>query len=67
MVSIEEARQDLAAWLAKTQSSSVGPRRRSKRTLTFYRLPRQPHRHLKSTNNEEIKRRTHLVRIFPGL
>lgn len=40
-------------------------------TLTFYRLPRQHHKHLKSTNmlerlNEEIKRRTYVVRIFPN-
>jgi transposase-like protein len=39
-------------------------------TLIFYRLPRQHHKHLKSTNmlerlNEEIKRRTHVIRIFP--
>lgn len=38
-------------------------------TLTFYRLPRGHHKHLKSTNmlersNEEIKRRTRVVRIF---
>ena len=38
-------------------------------TFAFYRLPRQQHKHLKSTNmlerlNEEIKRRTHVVRIF---
>jgi beta-phosphoglucomutase-like phosphatase (HAD superfamily) len=38
---------------------------------TFYRLPRQHHKRLKSTNmlerlNEEIKRRTHVVRIFPN-
>ena len=37
----------------------------------FYRLPRQHHKHLKPTNmlerlNEEIKRRTHVVRIFPN-
>ena len=37
--------------------------------MTFYRLPRQHHKHLKSTNmlerlNEEIRRRTHVVRIF---
>ena len=41
------------------------------RQLTFYRLPRAHHKHLKSTNmlerlNEEIKRRTHVVRIFPN-
>ena len=40
-------------------------------TLTFYSLPRQHHKHLESTNmlerlNEEIKRRTHVVRIFPN-
>ena len=41
-------------------------------TLTFSRLPAiQHHKHLKSTNmlerlNEEIKRRTHVVRIFPN-
>ena len=40
-------------------------------TLTFYRLPRTHHKHLKSTNrlerlNEEIKRRTRVVRIFPN-
>ena len=40
-------------------------------TLTFYRLPLQHHKHLKSTNmlerlNEEIRRRTYVVRIFPN-
>jgi len=40
-------------------------------TLTFYRLPRAHHKHMKSTNmlkrlNEEIKRRTRVVRIFPN-
>ena len=40
-------------------------------TFTFYRLPREHHKHMKSTNmlerlNEEIKRRTHVVRIFPN-
>lgn len=38
-------------------------------TLTFYRLPLGHHKYLKSTNmlerlNEEIKRRTRVVRIF---
>ena len=38
---------------------------------SFYRLPRQHHKHLKSTNmleryNQEIKRRTHIVRVFPN-
>jgi putative transposase len=39
-------------------------------TLTFYRLPRQHHKHLKATDmlerlNEEIKRRTHVVASSP--
>jgi len=48
----------------------VVPQQNIDETLTFYRLPRQHHKHLKSTSmlerlNEEIKRRTHVVRIFP--
>ena len=40
-------------------------------TLTFYRLPLAHHKHMKSTNmlerlNQELKRRTHVVRIFPN-
>ena len=40
-------------------------------TLTYYRLPLPHHKHMKSTNmlerlNQEIKRRTHVVRIFPN-
>ena len=40
-------------------------------TLTFYRLPRQHHKHLKSTNmlerlNEELRRRTRVARICPN-
>jgi len=72
--SIEEARRDLAAWLKKWQSKYAKlcdwVESNIEETLTFYRLPRQHHKHLKSTNmlerlNEEIKRRTHVVRIFP--
>ncbi|MGO9172068.1 MAG: transposase, partial [Rhodomicrobium sp.] len=41
-------------------------------TLSYYRLPLAHHKHMKSTNmlerlNQEIKRRTHVVRIFPSL
>jgi transposase-like protein len=72
---LQEAQQDLAAWIGKWQGKypklvdwvegSIGE------TLTFYRLPRSHHKHLKSTNmlerlNEEIKRRTRVVRIFPN-
>jgi len=73
--SVEEARQDLAAWIAKwgvRYPKLVGwVEETIEETLAFYRLPRQHHKHLKSTNmlerlNEEIKRRTHVVRIFPN-
>jgi len=71
----QEAQRDLAAWIGKWSGkypklvdwveSNIGE------TLTFYRLPRPHHKHLKSTNmlerlNEEIKRRTLVVRIFPN-
>jgi putative transposase len=71
-----EAHRDLAAWLARWQKKypkltdwveeNIGS------TLTFYRLPVQHHRHLKSTNmlerlNEELRRRTRVVRIFPNV
>lgn len=71
----EEARRDLAAWIAKWGSRYARlvawVEETIEETLTFYRLPRQHHKHLKSTNmlerlNEEIKRRTHVVRIFPN-
>jgi putative transposase len=73
--SIEEARQDLAAWLkkwtAKYPKLCDWVENNIEETLTFYRLPRQHHKNLKSTNllerlNEEIKRRTLVVRIFPN-
>ena len=72
---LAEARRDLAAWLAKWQATYPKlcgwVEEHIEATLTFYRLPRQHHKHLKSTNllerlNEEIKRRTHVVRIFPN-
>ncbi len=72
---LTEARKDLAQWLERWQKKypklcawveeSIGE------TLNYYRLPLQHHKHMKSTNmlerfNEEIKRRTHVVRIFPN-
>lgn len=72
---LQEANRDLTAWIAKWQGkypklvdwveANIGE------TLSFYRLPRAHHKHLKSTNmlerlNEEIKRRTRVVRIFPN-
>ena len=72
---LAEARADLAAWLKKW-----GPRyerltswveENIEETFTYYRLPRQHHKHMRSTNmlerlNEEIKRRTRVARIFPN-
>jgi putative transposase len=73
--SLAEAQRDLAAWLARWQGKypkltdwveeNIGS------TLSFYRLPRQHHKHLKSSNmlerlNEELRRRTYVVRIFPN-
>jgi putative transposase len=70
-----EAQQDLNAWLKKWGAKypklcswvedNIGE------TLSFYHLPLQHHKHMKSTNllermNQEIKRRTLVVRIFPS-
>ena len=72
---LHEARQDLSAWLAKWQSKYPKlcdwAESNIEETLSFYRLPPAHHKHLKSTNmlerlNEEIKRRTQVVRIFPN-
>ena len=70
-----EARRDLAAWLAKWQSRYPAlcdwVEENIEETFTFYRLPAPHHKHMKSTNmlerlNQEFKRRTHIVRIFPN-
>lgn len=72
---LDEARRDLTAWLQRWQQKY--PKLCSwvedniDETLSFYRLPLQHHKHLKSSNmlerlNEEIKRRTLVVRIFPN-
>jgi putative transposase len=72
---IAEARQDLAVWLGKWQAKYLKlcdwVEANIEETLTFYRLPLSHHKHMKSTNmlerqNEEIKRRTRVVRIFPN-
>ncbi len=72
---VEEARRDLAAWLAKWQKKYPKlcdwVEESIEETWTYYRLPLEHHKHMKSTNmlerlNEEIKRRTYVVRIFPN-
>ena len=71
----KRAQRDLAAWIGKW--SGKDPKlvnwvvANIVETLTFYRLPRAHYKHLKSTNmlerlNEEIKRRTRVVGIFPN-
>ena len=71
----EEAERDLSAWLQKWQDKYPKlcdwVEANIDETLTFYRLPECHRKHLKSTNmlerlNEEIKRRTHIVRVFPN-
>jgi putative transposase len=72
---LAEAQRDLAFWLDRWQDKypklcnwveeTIGE------TFSFYSLPVEHHKHLKSTNmlerlNQEIKRRTHVVRIFPN-
>jgi transposase-like protein len=72
---LSEVRRDLAAWLAKW--SGKYPKLTSwveeniEETLTYFRLPLTHRKHMKSTNmlerlNEEIRRRTYVVRIFPN-
>jgi len=71
---LAEAQRDLANWLERWRDKYPKlcgwVEENIQETLTFYSLPNQHHKHLKSTNmlerlNEEFKRRTHIVRIFP--
>jgi putative transposase len=72
---LAEAKADLAAWLKKWgvryDRLTSWVEENIEETFTYFRLPRQHHKHMKSTNmlerlNEEIKRRTRVVRIFPN-
>lgn len=72
---VEEARRDLKQWLEKWAGKypklCAWVEGNIEETWTFYRLPVAHHKHLKSTNllerfNQELKRRTLVVRIFPN-
>jgi putative transposase len=70
---LAEVKRDLAQWIAKWQAKYPKlvnwVEDNIEETLSFYRLPLAHHKHMKSTNmlerlNQEIKRRTLVVRIF---
>jgi putative transposase len=73
---LAEVQRDIAAWIAKWQAKYPKlcdwVEDNIEETLAYYRLPLVHHKHMKSTNmlerlNQEIKRRTHVVRIFPNM
>jgi putative transposase len=69
-----EVQREIATWLAKWQPKYPKlcdwVEENIEETLTYYRLPRQHHKHMKSTNmlerlNQELKRRTMWCGSFP--
>jgi putative transposase len=72
---LAEVKRDLAQWIGKWQAKYPKlvdwVENNIEETLSFYRLPLPHHKHMKSSNmlerlNQEIKRRTLVVRIFPN-
>jgi putative transposase len=72
---LAEVRRDIAQWLTKWATKypklTSWVEENVEETLTYYRLPLPHHKHMKSTNmlerlNQELKRRTLVVRIFPN-
>jgi putative transposase len=72
---LTEVRRDLSAWLTKRSRKYARlcnwVEDNIEETLTYNRLPMAHHKHMRSTSmlerlNPEIKRRTHVVRIFPN-
>ena len=72
---LDEAKADLAAWLVRWQARypklTAWVEENIEETLSHFMLPQQHHRNMKSTNmlervNQEIKRRTNIVRVFPN-
>lgn len=73
--SLEEARRALGEWIERWEGKypklCLWVEENIEETFTFYRFPQNHHRRLRSTNmlervNQEIKRRTRVVRIFPN-
>jgi putative transposase len=61
----------LAKWQAKYPKLCQWVENNIEETFSFYRLPKEHHKHLKSTNVlerliQELKRRTQVIRIFPN-
>ena len=72
---VSEAQADIASWLKKWQGKYPKlcdwVEENIEETLTFFRLPPAHYKHMRSTNllerfNEEIRRRTYVVRVFPN-
>ena len=68
---LAEVQRDIAQWQAKHPRLCNWVEDNIEETLSYYRLPLPHHKHMKSTNmrerlNQELKRRTHVVRIFPN-
>jgi len=72
---LAEVKRDLALWLDKWAGKypklCAWVEDNIEETLSFYTLPFEHRKHMKSTNmlerfNEELKRRTRVVRIFPN-
>ena len=72
---LSEVRSDLAAWLKRWQAKYPKlcdwVEENIEETFTVYRLPVGHHKNMRSTNllerfNEEIRRRTYVVRVFPN-
>lgn len=72
---LDEARQELSTWIKKWEGRypklCVWVEENIEETFTFYKWPRAHHKHIRSTNmleriNEEIKRGTYVIRIFPN-
>lgn len=71
----KEARADLKAWIERWQSRDpklvAFLEENIEETLSYFSLPQAHHKNMKSTPmlerfNEEIRRRTRVVRIFPN-